>query len=137
MKLTDDELTRLVAEGIMGWHCWDNDGDYNGPTPMFAIFGSKVAFYGDAEEPQRDCNFLNDWSGAGEVVERMTIRGWWCRVESPFTLTDPYRAGFCPLETTGWSGRMDHSSSSASGPRAITMAALIACGLITENGEAK
>ena len=97
-KLSDAELCAAVAP-LLGW--------VNGYSQ-------------DAQDR------LLSWSGIGLVVEAMREKGWWMRLDSPFNATEPYWAGFTPLNTTGWNGRPDHKASDPIPWRAVYIAALAA-----------
>lgn len=126
MKLTDEELTRLAAEKVMGWPNVDDSlfGDYDGPFPAYCggdLLTSPLR--GHAWHP------LTDWRPAGEIVDKMRADGWDYRISSSwegrtgvefFDLTKPYSDD-------------DHMTYVDSGPRAITIAALLAVGAITED----
>ena len=68
---------------------------------------------------------------AMEGVEKMSERGWWARIDSPFTKNEGefYTCGFTPMGTTGWNGRPDHYSQGKTAPLAICIAALRAIGV--------
>lgn len=52
------------------------------------------------------------------------IDGWWCRISTPFGIGDRWRAGFCPHDTTGFNGIMDHRGEGVDLMDAVTAAAV-------------
>ena len=124
MKLTDTELTRLAATAIMGWIVADANED------------GKPLVYHPPQCPGRyvdACywNPLTNWAHAGEVVEKMRADGWTLETRlgayrSPRELSDTLIKFWSrPNPRGGWSA--DPSTT-----RAITIAALLATGAITE-----
>ena len=66
------------------------------------------------------------WGAAGEIVEAMHKRGYWCELKSPFDKDQPWFAGFTPHGCSGWNGQPDYQMSASSGPIALAKAALLA-----------
>lgn len=72
MKLTDDELTRLVAEKVMGCGTIPTTQDrkfiyLQKPDETGLMFASRF-------------NPMNDLNDAHEVIEAMRRKGWSCRI---------------------------------------------------------
>ena len=120
MKLTDQELTRLAAEKVMGWPivAATDLADYDGPFPAFCDGAALTGcLRGHEWEP------LTDWRAAGELVEKMRADGYGFVVEST---DDGIRSSFHDRRYEK-NGHMY----SESGPRSIVISALKTVGAIT------
>ena len=81
MDINNSLTNEMIAERL-GWHKWDMQDDYDGHTPMFAMFpelGGEVAYYGESQEPEAYYDFLNDISAAWLLVQ-------WANNELGYTL---------------------------------------------------
>jgi hypothetical protein len=70
---------------------------------------------------------------AMELQKFMDEKGFWLRLDSPFSPESEWFAGFTPHDMTGWNGRPDYQKSGKTASEAITKAFLLAC-LEVENG---
>ena len=117
MKLSDSDLTRLAATAVMGWIVENSRGGqyYNDPSS-------------DINHPWvRDWSPLTDWRAAGEIVDEMRADGWHCltmAVSGGENLCDYYRRADDKRKTNDPRETM---------PRAITIAALLALGAVTQD----
>lgn len=127
MKLTDEQLTRLVVEKVIGWQVIPHQGRVDQELWILPANGAPMI------NPMRFDEFkpLEEWKWAGLIAERMGSIGWWLKLTSPFEADSMWQAGFTPLSTTGWNGRPDHRCASKSGQRAIVISALLAVEAIT------
>lgn len=116
MKLTDEELTRRAVEKVMGWEIEASACDPNSlcylklpdSDPRWKLHISKW-------QP------LTDWRAAGEIVDKMRADGW----TSSITIDVDCVAAFGKTHYILWKRILE-------APRAITIAALLAVGAITE-----
>ena len=125
MKLTDQELTRLAATAVMGWPivAATDLADYDGPFPAYCDGAALTGcLRGHEWEP------LTDWRAAGELVEKMRADGW--ELDLYCTVGAGSNARFISSQ---WPKRKARPvSMETSGPRAITVAALLAVAAVSE-----
>lgn len=131
--MTDAELTRLAAERVMGWAI-NPDGDMatallltraemNERHMLNLPWVCLMSGDHDCNQPKKHWNPLESIADAWMLVEAMQARGFWF-----FMNTADHWAGF------GEGGSIKASSeveckNATQAPRAITMAALRACGV--------
>ena len=123
MKLTDEQKTRMLAEGVMGWKFVKGDKNH------FDAWKTANGYIRtDVWQP------LTNESHAAEVRERMRELGWWCQMRTPFLPEETEnRVGFCEQGVTGFNGRMDFRVKHESTPTALCHAALLALGLAKDS----
>ena len=116
MRATDEHLTRLAAEKIMGWtvkNC--RSGEYYEDSSSDRIYPWV-----------RDWKPLTDWRAAGEIVEKISKK-FNFQIDSVGHYPDIWR---CMI---GWSDDpVSVTYESPCAPRSITICALLAVGAIEE-----
>jgi hypothetical protein len=123
--MTDEQLTRLAAEKVMGWvehviYEPQEERRWLKPDGQHAAWGSWTP--------------LTDWRAAGEIAEKMQSDGWSGNTHASTLYNN------VPFNTAGFErkGKMLSVTASCNWeqkariPRAITLAALLAVGAITE-----
>lgn len=65
--MSDDDLTKAVAEKVMGWHAYQCESAY---------FDSWCNKDGEGEGPVGNWKPLRDWSQTFDVVQAMREKGW-------------------------------------------------------------
>lgn len=118
MKLTDEELTRLVVENVIGWQLVPHQGRIDEELWILPANGAPLI------DPMRFADFraLEEWKWAGLIVDKMRSDGW----TSSITIDVDCVAAFGKTRYILW-GRPSEA------PRAITIAATLAVGAITED----
>lgn len=126
VELSDYELTRLLAEKVMGWECKDalgNIGFWAYPTER-----TRVLVWRDGRPDPYDAWLpLSRIQDAFMLVDAILSRGeLWFRLTSPWLPPEDnvWRAGFTPCGVTGWNGRMDMRAMHTDRCRAIVLACL-------------
>lgn len=117
MKLTDEDVTRLAAEKVMGWKAKAN----NTVEPQWiGIDGT--------HQWQSGWSPLTEWRNAGQIVDKMLADGWnGCSLASA-SGQNMYDFFHGPND-----GKSGANAPQDSMPRSITIAALLAVGAITED----
>jgi hypothetical protein len=118
MKLTDEELKRLAAEKVMGWQVVPHQGRIDEEIWILPANGAPLI------DPMRFADFrpLDEWKWAGLIVEKM--RGDGCLYRIDIRGAAFWRRG---------EGNHVFLYDNASTTRAITIAALLEVGAITED----
>lgn len=124
--MTDAELTRLAAEKVMMWKCFglEDSGYSESPNPKCIqnVLGQWIVYGTTPTFEQFDP--LADWRAAGAIVEKMRADGWSFRVGQDSGEPLPW----AEFGTEQGECAVHHAVI----PTAITKAALLAVGAITE-----
>lgn len=130
--MTDTEITRLAATAVMGWPAFglQDTGYSEAPRPKLI---ENVSHIWIAHYPDRACAIwhpLADWRAAGEIVEKMRADGWFPGVEAGPKLID---GKWARVVRVRWGKNKQFGAfTSPDFPRAITIAAALAVGAVTE-----
>jgi hypothetical protein len=143
-KLTDTELTRLVAEKVMGWEVAVVEYGRGKKGNFWVEAGSTGKIFSN---PHWNClawHPLTDWAAAGEIVMKMRADGWSSRTTTNGWIADQCGCEFFrgdlalgkdifsgSYEEYGFKAGVRQFAVESSGPRAITIAALLAVGAIS------
>jgi hypothetical protein len=133
--MTDSELTRMAAEKVMGWQAFplDRDGYSEAPKPKLIqqITGFHPEEWAVFREDGRYDKWdpLTDWRAAGEIAEKMRADGWELKLH--ITVGSGTNARFLFSHYPKKKGRASTAETSVF--RAITIAALLAIGAITDD----
>lgn len=122
-KLSDEELSMLVAEKVMGWTV--QDGKMHGKAQKVAADAHGHTKHSFSCGCSEDFHPTTDIADAMIVVEKMWEKGWWATMLTPWNADDDlYHVRFTPHGVAEHESPMRESAINESLPRAICLAAL-------------